>query len=414
MYEYVILGAGITGITLCKKLRETGIEDVIVLEKQAAKGGLCRTDIIDGHNLDIGGGHFFHTKHQNVFDYVFKYIPKDEFRYYPRVSKIEMEGQTIDYPVESNIWQLSMEQQVSYLISIIRNKESQGYPAPENYEEWVRWKLGDKICDNYMIPYNCKLWGVEPSEMDVDWLYKIPRVDVEEVLQYSLSHKADVTKFPAHIHFYYPRQGGFQRIVDAIGEDETDKILLNTPVKKMVYREGRWIINGEWEARNVINTIPWNDLRKCLDPPAELEDAFSRIKYNRIVISLYEKDYDHNWHWRYIPDENKAHHREFFIHNFSESSKENGVYLETGVARRNFKGIPYGDRKLYEVETDAAYPIPVIGHAAAIRQILDYYKQYHLYGVGRWGQHEYQNADVSMAEAIRFVENLKLCSGTMA
>lgn len=406
MYEYIILGAGVTGITLCKKLREAGIDNVLVLEKESQWGGLCRTQVIDGHNLDIGGGHFFHTKHQEVFDYVFKYVPKEDFTYYPRVSKIEMEGQTIDYPIESNIWQLSMDKQISYLISVIRNRESQGYPAPDNYEDWIRWKLGDKICENYMIPYNEKLWGVQPSEMDVDWLYKIPRVNVEEVLQYSLTHKADVSKFPAHIHFYYPKQGGFQRIADALATDEKDKILLNTPVKKMVYKKDRWIINGEWEAKNVVTTIPWNDLQHCLDVPVELENSFARIKYNRIIISLYENEYKHNWHWRYIPDAQKAHHREFFIHNFSESSKEGGVYLETGIARRDFAGIPYEGRKIYETETDAAYPIPVIGHTAAINTILDYYKQYRLFGIGRWGQHEYQNADVSMYNAINFVEHL--------
>ena len=406
MYEYVIIGAGVTGITLCKKFREEGIENVLVLEKEKGWGGLCRTELIDGHNLDIGGGHFFHTKYPQVFDYVFKYLPEEHFRYYSRVSKIEIEGQTIDYPIESNIWQLPINRQIPYLISVIRNRESQGYPAPVDYEQWIRWKLGDEICDNYMIPYNLKLWGVSPSEMDVDWLYKIPRVDVDEVLQYSLTHKADVSKFPAHIHFYYPKQGGFQRIVDAIGADEKDKILLNTPVKKLVYTNNHWIINNELEAKNVVTTIPWNDLQQCMEIPVELQNSFSRIKYNRIVISLYESEYEHNWHWRYIPDVRKAHHREFFIHNYSESSKADGVYLETGIARRSFIGVPYHGRKIYEIETDAAYPIPVIGHAEAIRNILGYYKKYHLFGVGRWGQHEYQNADVSIAEAMKFVENV--------
>ena len=56
-------------------------------------------------------------------------------------------------------------------------------------------------------------------------------------------------------------------------------------------------------------------------------------------------------------------------------------------------------------ETKAAYPIPVIGHAQAIGNILDYYEPKNLFGVGRWGQHQYQNADVSMFEAIKFVNS---------
>ena len=90
MYEYLIIGAGITGITLCKKIRQVGIDNIIVLEAGDQWGGLCRTQEIEGHQLDIGGGHFFHTKHPEVFDYVFSYLPETEFNYYSRVSKIEI------------------------------------------------------------------------------------------------------------------------------------------------------------------------------------------------------------------------------------------------------------------------------------------------------------------------------------
>lgn len=156
MYDYLIIGAGVTGITLCKKLKEAGIQNVIVLEAEKEAGGLCTTKNINGHQLDIGGGHFFHTKHQEIFDYVFKHMPENEFNFIPRVSKLKMGETTIDYPLESNLWQLPQEEQIEYLISVIRNGESLGHKEPQNYEEWIRWKLGDKICDNYMIPIlNC-------------------------------------------------------------------------------------------------------------------------------------------------------------------------------------------------------------------------------------------------------------------
>lgn len=56
--------------------------------------------------------------------------------------------------------------------------------------------------------------------------------------------------------------------------------------------------------------------------------------------------------------------------------------------------------------TDAAYPIPVLGHQKAVSRILEYYQDQHLYGVGRWGQQAYQNADVSMLEAMKFVDRV--------
>ena len=84
MYDFIIIGAGVTGITLCKKLRERGVGSVLVLEKENEPGGLCRTRIVEGHTLDIGGGHFFNTKFKEVEEYVFKYIPKNEFNYFEK------------------------------------------------------------------------------------------------------------------------------------------------------------------------------------------------------------------------------------------------------------------------------------------------------------------------------------------
>ncbi len=404
MYDYLIIGGGVTGITLCKKLREKN-KKVLVFEAKNQVGGLCTTQIIEGHEFDVGGGHFFHTKHQEVFDYVFKYLPEEEFNFIPRVSKLKMGDTTIDYPLESNLWQLPLEEQIEFIISVIRNGESLGKSEPKNYEEWIRWKLGDKICDKYMIPYNTKLWGVEPSEMDVDWLYKIPRVDVNEVLKYCLEQKQDVNKFPAHINFYYPKKGGFQRIVDALYEDEKDYILLNQKVTSLKNMEDKtWLVNEEYKAKNIINTTPWNDLYQALGEPINLKEDFEKIQYNKLVVSLYEKEFDVDWHWRYVPDIDRNYHREFYIPNFALKSKKNGMYVETNIKR--FKGDEacVDGKALLHYETEAAYPIPVIGHASAIKNILDFYKDKNLFGVGRWGQHQYQNADVSMFEALKFVE----------
>lgn len=103
MYEYIIIGAGVTGLTLCKKFREAGISDILVLEADNRVGGLCKTEEIDGHKLDIGGGHFFHTKHPEVFEYIFSLLSEDKFRYYKRISKIEfLESETESLKINRN------------------------------------------------------------------------------------------------------------------------------------------------------------------------------------------------------------------------------------------------------------------------------------------------------------------------
>ena len=40
------------------------------------------------------------------------------------------------------------------------------------------------------------------------------------------------------------------------------------------------------------------------------------------------------------------------------------------------------------------------------QEILDFFKPMHLYGVGRWGEHQHHNHDVCMKHAIDFVATL--------
>ena len=409
IYDYVILGAGITGLTLLKKLKEKGCSNVIALETESTAGGLCRSFDVCGHVVDIGG-HFFQTKFKDVEEFVFESFSKDEFyQIDPRISKIKIENTDIDYPLESNLWQLPINVQIDYLISVIRNGEALRKPEPSNYEEWIRWKLGDKICDNYLLPYNVKLWGIQPSEMDVDWLYKIPRIEVTEVLKYCLEKQQDVEKYPCHNRPYYPRSGGYGRVMEAIAKDVLPLIRFNTRVETLVRDQHNdyWIVNSTIKAKNVITTIPWPDLYQALGSPVAIAEQMKRIRYNKVVVSLFELDENpNNYHWRYRPEMEVQHHRELFISNFVKDSKPFGVFTETNSERFDKSKLTFPGRNLFNYTTPAAYPLPLIGRTQAITEILDYYRPFNLFGVGRWGEHQHHNHDVCMKHAIDFVKTI--------
>lgn len=409
MHDIIILGAGITGLTLLKRLKRKGVHNVIALEADSTPGGLCRSFYVDGHVVDIGG-HFFQTKYKDVEEFVFESFPQENFyQINPRISKIKIEGIDLDYPLESNLWQLPISKQIEYLISVIRNGEALGKPEPSNYEEWIRWKLGNKICDNYLLPYNKKLWGISPSEMDVDWLYKIPRIEVSEVLKYSLERAQDIEKYPCHNRPFYPRLGGYGKVIEAISEEVLPLIRFNTRVKSLQKdkESNFWIVNNEYKARKIITTIPWPDLYKALGCPVEIAEPIKKIKYNKVVISLFELDQNpNNYHWRYRPEMNVQHHRELFISNFVKNSKPFGVFTETNHNRFDQTNLSFPGRNIFNYTTPAAYPLPLIGRTKAIKEILDFYRPQNLFGVGRWGEHQHHNHDVCMKNAIDFVERM--------
>ena len=407
IFDYIIIGAGPTGLTLCHKLKEKN-KNVLVLEASEEVGGLCGTKYIDGHVMDIGG-HFLETKYQDVYDFIFKFFPKEnQYNMVPRIARIQIENMDIDYPLESNLWQLPIEKQVSYLISVIRNGEALGKPAPTNYEEWIRWKLGDKICDNYFIPYITKLWGVGPEELDIDWLYKIPRINVDEVLKYSLEKKQDIDKFPCHARPFYPKKNGYGEVMNAIAKPILKDIKLNYRVKKLVYDESdkTWLVNDEFKTKVLLNAgCPWNNMYEILGKPKEIAEDILKIKYNKIVVSLYESEQKQTFHWRYIPDLKQQHHREFPIANFVKNSPKNSYFIETNLNRFNPETATFKGKNLYNYTTEAAYPIPLIGRTKAITNILDYYKNKNLFGIGRWGEHQHHNHDICIKHALDWVNN---------
>jgi protoporphyrinogen oxidase len=400
-YDYIIIGGGITGVTFARLLQLSGVERVCVLEAADEPGGLCRTREIGGHVLDTGGGHFLCTKHPEVYDFVFRHLPREEFNYFERVSRIAVDGCEVDYPLESNLWQLPARLRADYLISAVQNGESRGLAAPSNFEGWIRWKLGDRIADRYMLPYNRKIWGVPASEMDLDWLSKIPRLDLKQIVAACLDQHADRAAMPSHAGFYYPKAGGFQRIFDAIAKPVSESIVTGTPCRRIERQNGLLVVNGEYRARHVINTAPWAALADSPVFDAEVRAAIAKLRHNQLVVSLHEGPCHREAHWLYEPDEALRHHRTFFIPNFAPHSGANGFYRETNLQR----WVP-GQGELFAATNDHAYPIPTLGWAAAIGRILERARPEGLHGLGRWGQWQYFNSDVCIKEAMKLADRL--------
>ena len=400
-YEYLIIGAGISGIAMARLLQLSGVRSFAVREAAAEAGGLCRTRKIGGHYLDVGGGHFLCTKHEAVYDFIFAHCPRSEFNYYDRVSKIRIGGTEIDYPLESNIWQLATEECREFLLSIVRNGEARGLPAPSDFEGWLRWKLGDRVTDDYMIPYNRKIWGVEPSELDIDWLSKIPRLKVNEIVDSCLRRQATKNKMPSHEGFFYPRHGGFQTIIDALLAPVAGHVCYASPASRLEQEGDGILVDGKYLVRKIIVTVPWQTLGDSPMMPAEVKSAIGGLRHNSLQVSLHEEDYRTDAHWTYVPDENIAAHREFFIHNFAPHSDVRGLYRETNVKRWDC-----ATPSLYSHCNQFAYPIPVLNWARTIQGVLDWGRQHNIHGLGRWGQWQYFNSDVCIHQAMRLAEEL--------
>ena len=172
--KYLILGAGPAGLAFANMKLIQGEDSFIVLESESEAGGLCRSVDVDDAPFDIGGGHFLDVRRPDVNAFLFKFMAEDEWDRYKRNTSLVMGNVVMGQPIEAFIWQLPIDSQVQYLKSIALAGCNVGEPMPEKFTDWIYWKLGSKIAEDYMIPYNKKIFGENPSkvegESNAEWI----------------------------------------------------------------------------------------------------------------------------------------------------------------------------------------------------------------------------------------------------
>ena len=87
-------------------------------------------------------------------------------------------------------------------------------PEPANLEEWGYHAFGRSISEKYFLPYNRKIWKTEPREMGLDWVGRVPKPPVEDVVKSALGIETE--GYTHQLHFRYPLRGGFEALVTRI------------------------------------------------------------------------------------------------------------------------------------------------------------------------------------------------------
>lgn len=404
--RYLILGAGPAGLTFANRLKQMGEDSFLVLEREAEAGGLCRSKEVDGAPFDIGGGHFLDVRRPHVNDFLFGFMPENEWNLYIRDSRIIVNENEVGHPIEANIWQMKLEDQVAYLKSIAMAGCNQDKPMPEEFVDWIYWKLGNRIADDYMIPYNQKMFNKELNELGTYWLEKLPNVSFEETLLSCLEHKAYGTQ-PGHAQFYYPKKYGYgelwRRMAENLQEGETH-VVYNASVCGIDFDEKKVYLEDDrsFEADVIVTTIPWVVFKELKGIPKELIEDIHKLKYSSVETRYYEKNLDTKAQWIYYPNPELAYHRILVRSNFCPNSR--GYWTETNSQR--IEMIPEADKKRFHYMNEYAYPLNTIEKPKIMQKLLAWSEQKGVYGLGRWGEWQHYNSDVTVDLALKLAEKL--------
>lgn len=398
--KYLILGSGPAGLVFARSLMDRGEDSFLILEKEKTAGGLCRSTWVDGSPFDVGGGHFLDVRRPHIVEFLFRFMPKEEWEEFQRDSRIVWNGTTIGHPFESNIWQMDVENQVSYLSSIAKAGCNRGEPAPEQFVDWIRWKLGDRIAETYMLPYNRKMFADDLDALGTYWLDKLPDVSFEQTLMSCLYRRPYGTE-PGHAAFYYPGKYGYGEVWLRIADSMKDHILYEKRVAGIDFdRKQAVTASGEiYEAGAIITTIPWAEFEDLKGMPDKLKASVKMLKHSSIETRYSAEKLDTQAQWIYVPAPEIPCHRILVRHNFCRGSR--GYWMETRKERAG----SYNEDSFHYMN-EYAYPLNTVGKPQIMKELLDYGRARGIYGLGRWGEHSHYNSDVVAELALKLAEEI--------
>jgi len=404
--KYLILGAGPAGLTVACSLLKKGIKDITVLERAEEAGGLCRSVDADGRPLDIGGGHFLDVRRPAVDEFLFEYMPMDEWDRYERDSRIVVNDNVIGSPIEANIWQMKLEDQVEYLKAIAVAGCNLGTKMPEKFTDWIFWKLGSKVAEDYMIPYNQKMFGENLDLLGTYWLEKLPNVSFEETLLSCLTKKPYGTQ-PGHAEFFYPKKYGYGEVWLRMAQSLGDRIKYNEPAVSIDL--DKKIVNDKYEADVIISTVPWKSFKSIKGLSEEAMKGIDTLLSSSVVIEYFPEMLDTKAQWIYYPDSELSYHRILVRHNFCPDSK--GYWTETNLTRfeekNNGKHFADSDKSgKASYINDYAYPLNTIGKPETMKKLLEEAASKNVIGLGRWGEHQHYNSDLVVELAMKLAQRL--------
>ena len=398
--KYLILGAGPSGLTLANRLKQMGETSFFVLEKEKEAGGLCRSTQVDGSPFDIGGGHFLDVRRPKVNEFLFQFMPEEEWEKFDRDSRIAVNGDVISHPIEANIWQMKLENQVEYLKSIAVAGCNLKEEMPQEFVSWIYWKLGDKIAENYMIPYNQKMFGEDLNQLGTYWLEKLPNVSFEETLLSCLTKKA-YGEQPGHAQFFYPKKYGYGELWLRMAEEIKGQIKYDASVHAIDF-DTNTVTTKEGETYSadvIISTIPWMEFAKITGMPQELKEKIGHLKYSSVQTAYFPDNLDTEAQWVYYPDPELSYHRILVGHNFCHGSK--GYWTECNSTR-----VDETTESTFQYMNQYAYPLNTIGKPEIMKELLEWAKTRRVYGLGRWGEHQHYNSDLVVELALKMAEEL--------
>ncbi len=418
--KYLIIGAGISGLTFASYCKE----NYLIIEKDSEVGGYCKTHYNKDYVWDYAG-HFFHFKTDEFKKKFIDSLDKNDFVTQDKKTFIYFDDKLIDFPFQTHIHELSKDKFIDCLYDLFNKEEKENY---DNFLDMLYGKFGKSITEMFLKPYNEKLYAVDLTKLDKDAMGRFfPYADIKAIIDNMKQNKVN----SYNNTFMYPKKGA-QVIIDVLMKDiDENKILLNSVIQSINLEDKKVILTDGTEIyyEYLINSMPFDKFLK-LTNNKEYIDFSNELTYNKVLVfnlGFNKKSKYNDHHWLYFPDKNINFYRVGFYDNILGADKLS-MYIEIGYPKGtvitdedinrqlsltldNLKKCGIIDDTFSLVAYESIVMDPAYVHIDAqndlkVRKIMKDLANKNVYSVGRYGAWTYCSMEDCMVEAKELSEKI--------
>ena len=153
--DYLIVGSGLTGSVLARKLADRGEQVLVVDRRPHPAGNLYDYDHPSGIRVHAYGPHYFRTNSAKIWKFVNKFSP---FYKFEAILKSYVDGRYENWPVVE-----------SYIKRTLGKDWEPGFKGePSNFEEASLKYMPRPIYEKFVKGYTEKQWGVPAKNLSAD------------------------------------------------------------------------------------------------------------------------------------------------------------------------------------------------------------------------------------------------------
>ena len=380
MYDCIIVGAGLAGATVARKLAEDGNKKVLIIERRNHIGGNCY-DRPDEYGILIHeyGPHIFHTGEESVREFLSRFTDWYDFGH-EVVAKV---GDKL-IPVPFNLNTLHMvydQEKADRLEKKLIEEYGKDSRVPimklrENADPDVR-EIAEYVYQNVFLKYTMKQWGQTPEEISPEVTGRVP-----VVISYDNRYFKD--------KYQSVPVDGFTPMFENMLNHENIEVWLNTDCTDVLsFSEGKVYFQNEEFKGELIYTGALDELFNC---------EFGRLPYRSLDFKFEHLDtdsYQDHSVVNYTVSEDFTRITEFKFLTGQKDTNGTTIVKEYPFAYTGAEGeIPY--YAILDEANQALYE--------KYKALTEEYDKFYL--LGRLAEYKYYNIDAMTLKAMELAESI--------